>query len=176
MSRSEEPGRISQRKISKSKKKNWEGHISRSVLTNVRGVRGHDCGSEEATTLRQVNKRPVLTRCEEAGGLSAACCWEVWEKSPGGLINETWIPSGAETQTRCVQIIRQRWQSAGSHRSSQPGGLPSNLSIQPEHSAEGRPGAVMAGNRERRAAAGGVINATILISQWTVKFRKVPVL
>lgn len=131
------------RKTLKKKKKR---HISQNwpnrVLINGCGVGGRDCGWEELTTLQQVNNRPVLTRCEEAGGRSVACCWEVLEKSRGGgLINETWIPSGAETQTRCAQIIRQRWQSAGSHRSSQPGGLHSTLSIQPAHRAERRPGA-----------------------------------
>lgn len=156
-----------------------KGHICQDwanrVLISGCGVHARDCGWEEATTLRQVN-RPVLTRCEEAGGRSAACRWEVWEKSRGGLMNETRSAPGAETQTRCAQIIRQRWKSAGSHRSSQPGGLRSTLSIQAEHRAERRPGAGMAGNRESSAAAGGVINAAILISPWTVKFRKVPVL
>lgn len=45
-------------------------------------------GTQDATTLRQVNGRPVLTRRKEAGGLLGAVLGGLGG-APQGLINET---------------------------------------------------------------------------------------
>lgn len=57
---------------------------------------GHDFGTEEATTLEQVNNRLVLTCCEEAGSwkLEAVQCGAVLGglgEEPEGLINEPYL-------------------------------------------------------------------------------------
>lgn len=71
----------------------------------------------------KAHNRLVLTCWEEAGTSAPVLgfillCWEVWEKSPKGLIKETYLQEQRRRQTACTHIITQRWQSAGRHRSA----------------------------------------------------------
>lgn len=71
----------------------------------------------------KAHNRLVLTCWEEAGTSAPVLgfillCWEVWEKSPKGLIKETYLQEQRHRQTACTHIITQRWQSAGRHRSA----------------------------------------------------------
>lgn len=122
--------------------------LTNRVLTNGCGVRGSDCGREEAATLRQVNNRPVVTRCEEAGGPPCGVLLGGLGEEPGGVINETRMPPGAETQTRCGTNDQAGVTISRSHRSSQPGGPRSTLSIQAAQRGQRRPGAGRAANRD----------------------------
>lgn len=117
----------------------------------------------------KAHNRLVLTCWEEAGTSAPVLgfillCWEVWEKSPKGLIKETYLQEQRRGQTACTHIITQRWQSAGRHRSADHL-VHLTGSIQREASQRVRWLETL--HRESAAADGGVINETILIGLWS---------